>query len=190
MRSIGYFASSGSRVQVPNIVDLSTSAASSALSAVGLVLGSSTGSISSGATSENNGKVATQSVASGSYVDYGTTITYTTYSYSPPSCTPGWQFTSYGAWSDWSTCSGGTQSRSRAVNGYYLYSDCSTGSVQQYDTQTEYQSCSSCTVGGPCSIPYSCATVGCSFCCPDPCYKAGTYDSSCQCVNPVGSYFC
>lgn len=88
MRSIGYFASSGSSVLVPNIVDLSTGAASSALSAVGLVLGSSTGSTSSGATSENNGNIASQSVAAGSYVDTGTTITYTTYAYSPPSYPP------------------------------------------------------------------------------------------------------
>lgn len=76
---------------MPNIVDLPTSAASSALSAVGLVLGSSTGSTSSGATSENNGKIATQSVASGNYVDYGTTITYTTYNYVPP-CTPSYSY--------------------------------------------------------------------------------------------------
>lgn len=91
MRSVGYFASSGSGVQVPNIVDLSTSAASSALSAVGLVLGSSTGTTTSGATSGNNGYVASQSVASGAYVDYGTTITYTTYNYVPP-CTPSYSY--------------------------------------------------------------------------------------------------
>lgn len=88
MRSIGYFASSGSSVLVPSIVGLSTGAASSALSAVGLVLGSSTGSTSSGASSENNGNIASQSIAAGTYVDYGTTITYTTYAYSPPSYPP------------------------------------------------------------------------------------------------------
>ncbi len=90
MRSIGYVASSGSRVLVPSIVDLSTSAASSALSAVGLVLGSSTGSTGSGANSGNNGYVASQSVSSGTYVDYGTTVDYTTYSYSPPPSPPSW----------------------------------------------------------------------------------------------------
>lgn len=90
MRSIGYFASSGSSVLVPNIVDLSTGAASSALSAVGLILGSSTGSTSSGATSQNNGNIASQSVSAGSYIDYGSTITYTTYAYSPPPSPPSW----------------------------------------------------------------------------------------------------
>jgi hypothetical protein len=82
--SIGFLAASGSRVLVPNIVGLTTSAASSALSAVGLVLGSSTGSTTSGANSGNNGYVASQSVSSGSYVNFGTTITYTTYSYTEP----------------------------------------------------------------------------------------------------------
>jgi hypothetical protein len=47
-----------------------------------------------------------------------------------------------------------------------------------------------CTVGGGCYISYSCATVGCSFCCPDPCYRSGTYDSSCDCTSPGGPYFC
>jgi hypothetical protein len=90
LRSIGYVASSGSRVIVPNIVDLSTSAASSALSTAGLVLGTSTGSTSSGATSENNGYVASQSVASGADVERGTTVNYTTYSYTPPVSPPSW----------------------------------------------------------------------------------------------------
>jgi hypothetical protein len=91
LRSIGYVASSGSGILVPNIVGLTTSAASSALSAVGLVLGSSTGSTSTGATSGNNGYVASQSVASGTYTDFGTTITYTTYSYTPP-CSPSYSY--------------------------------------------------------------------------------------------------
>lgn len=101
MRSIGYVASSGSGVQVPNIVDLSTSAASSALSAVGLALGSSTGSTTSGATSGNNGYVATQSVAPGTTADYGTVISYTTYNYVPP-CTPNW--TVQTIWSNCTSC--------------------------------------------------------------------------------------
>ncbi len=91
MRSIGYVASSGSRVIVPNIVDLSTSAASTALTAAGLALGSSTGSTGTGATSENDGKIASQSVASGSAVDRGTVVNYTTYSYTPP-CSPTYSY--------------------------------------------------------------------------------------------------
>ncbi len=87
---LGYYGSVSS-ITVPNIVGLTTSAASSALSALGLVLGSSTGSTSSGATAENNGYVASQSIAAGSGVDAGTTITYTTYSYTPP-CTPSYSY--------------------------------------------------------------------------------------------------
>jgi len=147
--SIGYVASSWSRVIVPNIVGLSTSAAASALSAVGLVLGSSTGTTTSGANSGNNGNLATQSVASGADVERGTTITYTTYYYyvAPPPPTPP------------------TPPHPPPVG------------------------CNPPT-GSPCVISYSCATVGCSFCCPDPCYKQGTINSSCGCSSPVGSYFC
>lgn len=87
---LGYYGSVSSII-VPNIVGLTTSAASTALSAVGLVLGSSTGSTSSGATPENNGYVASQSVASGASVQPGTTITYTTYSYTPP-CSPSYSY--------------------------------------------------------------------------------------------------
>jgi hypothetical protein len=82
------FLSGGSRVIVPNIVGLSTSAASTALSNVGLVLGSSTGSTSTGATSGNNGYVASQSISTDA--DRGDTITYTTYSYSPPDLPLSW----------------------------------------------------------------------------------------------------
>jgi hypothetical protein len=104
--SIG-FLSGGSRVIVPNIVGISTSAATTALSNVGLTLGSSTGSTGTGATSENNGYVASQSVASGADADRETTITYTTYSYTPSSNPPSWtdstisnSFTSGTAYSD------------------------------------------------------------------------------------------
>ena len=81
MRSIGYFASSGSMILVPNLVGLSSSEASNALSAVGLILGESTGTTTSGANVSNNGKIATQSSSSGSYVNFATVITYTTYQY-------------------------------------------------------------------------------------------------------------
>lgn len=84
------FLSGGSRVIVPSIIGLSTSAASSALSAIGLVLGSSTGSTSSGANSGNDGLIASQSVSSGADVDRESTITYTTYSYTPPVSPPSW----------------------------------------------------------------------------------------------------
>lgn len=186
---LGYYGATSS-VAVPNIINLSTSAASSALSAVGLVLGSSTGVTTSGANSGNNGLVASQSIASGTLVEPGTTVTYTTYNYvAPPSCTAGWTFTGYGEWSAWSTCSNSSQSRSRAILGYYTDSNCNQSGIQQYDTQTETQTCSSCTPGAGCYVGYTCATVGCSFCCPDLCYRSGTWSSGCICQTS-GPYFC
>jgi hypothetical protein len=96
LSSLGYFAAAGSTVQVPSIIGLSPSTAASTLSSVGLSLGSSTGSTTSGATSGNDGQIASQSISSGTYVAYGTTITYTTYSYVPP-CVPsyGSEYISY-----------------------------------------------------------------------------------------------
>ncbi len=194
MRSIGYFASSGSGVLVPNIVDLSTSAASSALSAVGLTLGSSTGSTSSGANSGNNGNIASQSVASGTYVDYGTVVNYTTYSYTPPPPTcnfdPGTVVETY-IYNDPAGCVNGVQ---RVLyDGYrdQTNTDCSVSRIYITGGLYDLLVCGpTCNVGGSCAISYSCATVGCSFCCPDPCYRSGTLNSSCQCVNPTGMYFC
>jgi len=172
--------------RVPNLSGLSTSAAITSIQTAGLVA-SSTGTVNTG-DSGLNGKIASQSPASNTLVNYESTVSYTSYVYVAPTCTPGWQFTSYGDWSDYSVCSGGTQTRYRAVNGYYLYSDCSTGSIQQYDTQSDSRSCY--VVGAPCTLSYACSQVGCSFCCPDTCYRAGTINSSGTCANPSGSYFC
>lgn len=192
--SIAIFGSKG-MVRVPSITGSLASTANSLIQGAGLK------AVNSGTVDTNdsnlNGKVASQNPAANTLVNYETNVSYSLYNYvaPPPTCTPQWIFSYYGAWSDWSTCSGGTQSRSRAVYGYYQYSDCSTSGTQQYDTQTESQSCTPpapCggTVGQSCVISYSCATVGCSFCCPDFCYKSGTINSSCVCANPVGSYFC
>lgn len=65
---------------VPNVVGLTNSAAQAALVAAGLVLGTSTPT-STGATSQNNGKVKTQSVAAGTQVDAGSTVNVTIYNY-------------------------------------------------------------------------------------------------------------
>ena len=67
--------------QVPDIVNLSTAEAVSTLGA-NFTLGSSTGTTSVGATSENDGKIATQSLVGDQ--SYGSVISYTTYEYLPP----------------------------------------------------------------------------------------------------------
>lgn len=186
--SAALFGSKG-MVRTPNLSGLSSSAAVSAIQAAGLIA-SSSGTVDTG-DSGLNGKIASQSPSSNTLVDYESTVSYTTYNYvaPPPSCTAGWTFTGYGEWSAWSTCSNSSQSRSRAILGYYTDSNCNQSGIQQYDTQTETQSCSSCNVGGNCSVGYACSRPGCSFCCPDLCYQAGTWSSGCVCQTS-GLYFC
>lgn len=63
----------------------------------------------------------------------------------PPSCTPvcgAWSYT-YGAWSGWSACTGGTQTRTRTVTGTRTCtaSNCSTYTETSTTTETESQSC-------------------------------------------------
>ena len=83
MGSIGYVASSWSRVIVPSIIGLSTSAANSALTSASLSVGTVT-TTTSGATSGNNGTVATQSISAGTNVERSTSISYVTYNYVEP----------------------------------------------------------------------------------------------------------
>lgn len=123
MRSIGYVASSGSRILVPSITGLSPSSASSALSAVGLSLGSGT-TTTSGASSGNDGLIASQSPASGDYVDYGSSVSYVTYNYvaTPPPCVP-----SYGA--EYPVTTGTCNGCTYPVAYYKDDITCGTGSV-------------------------------------------------------------
>ena len=63
----------------------------------------------------------------------------------PPTCTPtcgAWSYT-YGEWSAYSACSGGTQSRTRTVNGSRTCqaSDCSIYTETSSTTETESQAC-------------------------------------------------
>ena len=67
---------------VPTITGLSTSAASSSLITAGLVLGNSTGTTSIGATTLNNGKIATQELIGTATI--GASVNYTTYAYIAP----------------------------------------------------------------------------------------------------------
>lgn len=85
MSSIGYVASSWSRVIVPSIIGLSTSAANSALTSANLSVGTVT-TTTSGATSGNNGTVATQSISAGTDAERSTSVSYVTYDYveTPP----------------------------------------------------------------------------------------------------------
>jgi hypothetical protein len=70
-------------VLVPDLSGLSSSAAQSAITAAGLTVGSIS-STSSGANSGNNGQVASSSPTTGTLVDYETSVSFVTYSYSPP----------------------------------------------------------------------------------------------------------
>ena len=101
----------------------------------------------------------------------------------PPTCTPtcgAWSYT-YGSWSGWSVCSGGSQTRTRTVSGTRTCtaSDCSTYTETSSTTETETQSCSTgptwyCTTSYgsrytsdsdqstvvPCSYTVTCSTGG------------------------------
>ena len=68
---------------VPNVVGLTESAANSALVAVGLVKGAVT-STTDGATTVNDAKVKTQSVAAGTVVNEGTAVALTLFDYVAP----------------------------------------------------------------------------------------------------------
>jgi len=80
--SSGLFSSKG-MTTVPNLSGLSSSAAQSAIISAGLTFGQAT-TTSSGASSGNNGTVSSSSIASGSLVDYETSISIVLYSYSAP----------------------------------------------------------------------------------------------------------
>lgn len=73
-----------------------------------------------------------------------------------PGCTPscGAYSYTYGAWSDWSACSGGTQTRTRTVTGTRTCTaaNCSTYTETTTSTETESQSCG--TVTWYCSTTY------------------------------------
>ena len=71
--------------EVPNVVGLTETAAGIALVTVGLVKGVvTTADNAAGATSENNGLVKTQSVAAGTTVNTGSTVTLVKYLYTAP----------------------------------------------------------------------------------------------------------
>lgn len=80
MGSIGYVASSWSRVIVPSIIGLSASAANSALTSASLSVGTVT-TTTTGATSGNNGTVQSQSLSAGSNAERSTAVSYVTYNY-------------------------------------------------------------------------------------------------------------
>lgn len=80
MSSIGYVASSWSRVIVPNIVGLTALNASTQIISADLTVGTVT-TTTTGATSGNNGTVASQSLSAGSDVERSTSVSYVTYNY-------------------------------------------------------------------------------------------------------------
>lgn len=80
--SISIFGGGKGMVAMPNLSGLSRDAAISAVQSAGLVFASS---INVDATSENNGKVVSQSVSSGTLVDYESSITFGVGLYTAPS---------------------------------------------------------------------------------------------------------
>lgn len=86
--NLGYYSGKG-MVLVPDLSGLSSSAAQSAITSAGLTVGSIS-STSSGANSSNNGQVASSSPTAGTLVDYETSVSFVTYSYSPPPEGPSW----------------------------------------------------------------------------------------------------
>jgi hypothetical protein len=89
---LGFYAASKGSSVVPLLTGLGSSQAQSAITAVGLTVGSVT-TTSSGATSENNNTVATQSIAAGTVVDQQTIVNIVTYAYVPVPPTFGPEFT-------------------------------------------------------------------------------------------------
>lgn len=101
--------SSSSLVVVPDLFGMTPSQAIAALSAAEILVGS-TSTTSSGATSGNNGLIASQSVAAGSLVERYSSVGYATYYYVDPTPTTTPTPTpTYGIWI--SGCSGGSGSR-------------------------------------------------------------------------------
>ncbi len=78
----GRFAGAKGMVQMPNLANLSPTAATAALSAAGLQLG--TASEVESSNSGDNEKVFSQSAVAGSLVDYDSVINYSYYRYVPP----------------------------------------------------------------------------------------------------------
>lgn len=78
----GRFVGAKGMVQMPNLANLSPTAATAALTAAGLQLG--TASEVESSNSGDNEKVFTQSVAAGTLVDYDSAISYSYYRYVPP----------------------------------------------------------------------------------------------------------
>lgn len=183
---IGYYASV-SLVSVPNIVNRTTTEATSDLSLVGLILGSSTGTTASGATTSNYGKVATQNPAANSTVNPGSSVSYTTYA-----CTP-----STGSWYNVgstysSSCDGSYiytyQDQQRTIT----YANCTTGT----ESRTVTVGSTSCAPPPPPSCPPGSACTAdlgnCGYCGAGvTCYKAGTCKADgVTCQPGSGAYIC
>jgi hypothetical protein len=161
--SLGFFASRG-MTTVPDLSDLSRTAAESAISAAGLVVGTTT-SVSTSNSSLNN-IIETQSIQSASVVDYDTVVNYTYYNYvSSPSPTP-------------VVCTGSQNERFQTS----WSGNCVNGIEEgTYAIETCYSNC-------PCVINYYTETRSCG---PAPCVFSSqqTYPTnwSGSCVGGVES---
>lgn len=164
MPIIGNASSGGKKPGTPTSVSASAGNASATVSFTEPSYEGKTGSATYVATS-NPGSVTGSSTTSPitvSSLSNGTAYTFTVVANTPYgvssdassasnsvtpvlTCTPScgsWSYT-YGSWSGWSTCSGGTQSRTRTVSGTRTCtaSDCSTYTETSSSTESESQSC-------------------------------------------------
>jgi hypothetical protein len=80
----GIFDDTEANAVMPNILGMTQQQASTALANAGLTGGASGSTVTQGATSQNNGKVASQSPAAGTAVNADVDVTWTIYSYVAP----------------------------------------------------------------------------------------------------------
>jgi len=161
---------------VPNLSGLSSSAAQSAIISAGLTFDQAT-TTSSGASSGNNGTVSSSSIASGTLVDYETSISIVLYSYSAPPPPPPPPPPPTNECSDWTF--GNYWDREECINGslyseagYYEFRNCSITGYETRDIVTyPYQYCCSCTPPPP--PPPAC----------EPTWSFGNYYDSETCIN-------
>jgi len=83
----GVFDDTIANAVMPNIVGMTQQQATTALTNAGLTGGASGNNVTQGATSQNNGKVASQSPAAGTAVNADVEVTWTIYNYVNPGTT-------------------------------------------------------------------------------------------------------
>lgn len=191
--SFGFFASSG-MTTVPDLSGLTKTQAETAIAAAYLTVGTAT-SVSTSTSSLNN-TIESQSIQSGSVVDYDTTINFGYYTYvsspTPPTpvvCTGAQNQRFPTSWSG--SCVDGTESGTYVIETCYDNCNCVT------NTYTETRSCSTpvpCTGSSQQTFPAQCTTCsgGTKTCttCTEYSYTncdpvVNCVDSTVECTSPT-----